>query len=281
MAKKTESVLLTIADKVEKSIREKNLHLEYPVILDFCRHKGVSSYTLHQIIEQELKRTESISDSECDTLGFVPIGRHQKPVKSESAVSPAKEPKKADEAAAPKPSKFKSFRKISGRIGVGVAVILFILAGIMFKKLSDKNSTYRTRLGDIQSELNDYKGFRFADWFSTNHSHASTDKQEYEFVVKKGDTLTADCHVDCEASNNDYLAVYITKGYNTGDVLLKLSGSDKSEKLSYTFPESGTYTLTLKYSKDASVSIGEDKAKVSNIYIKSRQIKNAKNIAEQ
>ncbi|MDE6130979.1 MAG: hypothetical protein K2F74_05250, partial [Muribaculaceae bacterium] len=220
-------------------------------------------------------------DTECDALGFVHARHQQKPVESESSVSTSKEPKKTGEAATPKSSKFKRFLKISGRIGVGVVVILFILAGIMFKKLSDKNSTYRTRLGDIQSELNDYKGFRFADWFSTNHTHDSTDKQEYEFVVKKGDTLTVDCHVDCEASNNDYLAVYIAKGYEKGTELLKLSGSNKSEFLSYTFPESGTYTLTMLYHKDSSVSVGEDKAKVTNIHIMSKKIEKAKNIAEQ
>lgn len=72
MANNPDSILLTISDMVSESIKNRSLHLDYNDILDMCREQKISSYALHQIIEHELVRKETISNKiDKKTIGFV------------------------------------------------------------------------------------------------------------------------------------------------------------------------------------------------------------------
>lgn len=72
MANNPDSILLTISDMVSKSIKNRSLHIDYNDILDMCREQKISSYALHQIIEHELVRKETISNKiDKKTIGFV------------------------------------------------------------------------------------------------------------------------------------------------------------------------------------------------------------------
>lgn len=72
MANKPDSILLTISDMVSESIKNKTLHQDYNDILDMCRDQKISSYALHQIIERELVRKETISNKiDKKSIGFV------------------------------------------------------------------------------------------------------------------------------------------------------------------------------------------------------------------
>lgn len=72
MADNHDSILLTISDMVSESIKNKTLHIDYNDILDMCRDQKISSYALHQIIERELVRKETISNKiDKKSIGFV------------------------------------------------------------------------------------------------------------------------------------------------------------------------------------------------------------------
>lgn len=72
MANKPDSILLTISDMVSESLKNKTLHQDYNDILDMCRDQKISSYALHQIIERELVRKETISNKiDKKSIGFV------------------------------------------------------------------------------------------------------------------------------------------------------------------------------------------------------------------
>lgn len=74
MAVKNESALLIISEVVRKSIEEKTLHIDYPAIINLCREKKISSYTLHQIIERELALMEAAPDDQpTRKVGFVKV----------------------------------------------------------------------------------------------------------------------------------------------------------------------------------------------------------------
>lgn len=72
MANNPDSILLAISDMVSESIKNKTLHQDYNDILDLCRDQKISSYVLHQIIERELVRKETISNKiDKKSIGFV------------------------------------------------------------------------------------------------------------------------------------------------------------------------------------------------------------------
>lgn len=57
---------------VSESIKNKTLHQDYNDILDMCRDLKISSYALHQIIECELVRKETVSKIiDKKSIGFV------------------------------------------------------------------------------------------------------------------------------------------------------------------------------------------------------------------
>ena len=72
MANNPDSIILTISDMVSESIKNKTLHQDYNDILDMCRDLKISSYALHQIIECELVRKETVSKKiDKKSIGFV------------------------------------------------------------------------------------------------------------------------------------------------------------------------------------------------------------------
>lgn len=74
MANNPDSILLTISDMVSESIKNKTLHQDYNDILVICRDQKISSYALHQIIESELVRKETISNKiNRKSIGFVKL----------------------------------------------------------------------------------------------------------------------------------------------------------------------------------------------------------------
>lgn len=75
---------------VAESLRDRKLHLDYPDLLDMCRIHGISSYTLHQIIEQSLVKTETDSDEPRKSIGFVRLKTPVKVVSEEPKAAPRK-----------------------------------------------------------------------------------------------------------------------------------------------------------------------------------------------
>ena len=70
MAKNNESILFSIADLIGKSIKSKSLVQDYPELLAECRKLKISSYTLHLLIENDLKRGEVVPIEPLKTPGF-------------------------------------------------------------------------------------------------------------------------------------------------------------------------------------------------------------------
>lgn len=85
MTTKHDSVLLTISDIVAQSICNKKLQADYPDILNLCRNSRVSSYTLHQIIEQELVNSQDKEERVCRKIGFVRVVIPEKPFEGKLA----------------------------------------------------------------------------------------------------------------------------------------------------------------------------------------------------
>ena len=101
----------------------------------------------------------------------------------------------------------------------------------------------------------------FPDWTSTNKGQAgSTSSKTYTITANAGDVLTFDWVVSSE-SNYDKLIVTLS-----GSEIINKSG-EYSGTYEYSFTQSGTYTLLVKYTKDGSVDRGNDYAKVYNIIL--------------
>lgn len=169
MAAKNESALLIISEVVRKSIEEKNLHIDYPAILNLCREKKISSYALHQIIERELALTEAAPDDQpAKKVGFVKVVVPERPrpvppgkgaTKSED-----KEPVRNDDTDVVKKPSFirRVFRStlrallvitVLGLIGLGV----FLLNGSLNdtkNELSDAKNKIRLLSSEV-SNLNE------------------------------------------------------------------------------------------------------------------------------
>ncbi|MDO4197131.1 MAG: Ig-like domain-containing protein, partial [Prevotellaceae bacterium] len=110
----------------------------------------------------------------------------------------------------------------------------------------------------------DGTGVNYGDWISTNTAHSSTSNKSYTINATTGQKLTFDWRVSSESYDKLKVTIGSTTLVNTGGTT---SGSEE-----YTFNSSGTYTLTLSYTKDSSVSSGEDKAYVSNIHYGARDL---------
>ena len=98
----------------------------------------------------------------------------------------------------------------------------------------------------------------YDDWTSTNKSHSTTSSKTYTIEANEGEGLSFDWIVSSEASY-DKLIVTID-----GTEVLNKSGN-YSGTYSYTFTSSGSHTLVVKYTKDGSVSSGDDYGKIYNI----------------
>ena len=99
----------------------------------------------------------------------------------------------------------------------------------------------------------------YSDWTSTNEGQGSTTSSNiYTITASAGDILTFDWLVSSE-SNYDWLTVTLN-----GSEILKRSG-EYSGTYQHTFTSSGTYLMTVSYTKDESNDRNGDYAKVYNI----------------
>ena len=99
----------------------------------------------------------------------------------------------------------------------------------------------------------------YSDWASTNQGQSSSiSSNSYTIIANAGDVLTFDWLVSSE-SNYDKLIITIA-----GPEILNKSG-ELSGTYQHTFTSSGTFPMEVKYTKDVSVDMGSDYAKVYNI----------------
>lgn len=103
----------------------------------------------------------------------------------------------------------------------------------------------------------------FDPWTSTNHSHGSTSYITYTLNTRIGSVLSFEYNVSSEAA--DYFRASID-----GVSILTAAGTDQGDNytlFTYTFTESGTFTLRLEYVKDGTVHTGNDLVSVRNIVL--------------
>ena len=101
----------------------------------------------------------------------------------------------------------------------------------------------------------------YPDWTSTNKGQAgSTSSKNYTITANAGDVLTFDWLVSSESGYDKFIVTL------SGSEILNKSG-EYSGAYEYSFTQSGTYTLLVKYTKDGSVDRGNDYAKVYNVIL--------------
>lgn len=101
------------------------------------------------------------------------------------------------------------------------------------------------------------------DWTSSNHGHSTTDTKNYTITATAGQILSFTYGVSSE-SGYDKLTIKI----GTTTLVNGISGEQNGTK-TYTFPSSGTYTLTVTYTKDGSNSSGQDCGWIKDIRLDS------------
>lgn len=102
------------------------------------------------------------------------------------------------------------------------------------------------------------------DWTSTNKLDYSTSENRYTLNVQAGNVLKFDWSVSSESSF-DKLTIYLIENETINITLVDAVSGENSGSESYTFTNTGTYTLVAEYTKDQSQSNGADEGRIYNI----------------
>lgn len=267
MPPKAKSGIQTISDLVAQSINQKKLHVDYNDILAQCRKANISSYTLHQIIEYELLRAEGDASTQPkhDDLGFETLKvadepKPQPPVQEPVAPTP-------DSSGSWVSGFFKVFLVLTLLVGIFVGIGVNSRNEELREQLDNKNA----ELSSLRRQINEYEGYKFPNWTSTNKSQYSKDEKEIQFQAKKGDVFSAVCNVDCSDYAN--FTMYITLAGGKATKLTELSGlRNYNVPVSYTIPDDGTYYVKMIYQKKWEKSYGADEANVRDIRLMPKEI---------
>ncbi len=109
-------------------------------------------------------------------------------------------------------------------------------------------------------EVSEASTLRLEDWESDNHSHNSTSNHVYTFDAVAGAGIQFDYYVSSEGGC-DWLTIQLD-----GTQVVRVAGS-ASDTYVGTLTTAGSHTITVSYSKDGSVSNGEDLGRIYNIMI--------------
>ena len=101
----------------------------------------------------------------------------------------------------------------------------------------------------------------YGNWTSSYKYDGCYESKTYSFYAEKGDEITFDWVTSSE-SGYDYLNVRLD-----GVTILSKSGINSGNYSNY-LESDGTHTLVVSWSKDESVSAGNDEVSVNNIYVK-------------
>lgn len=272
MAEKFNHIILIIADKVRDSITNRRLHTDYPLLLEYCRSKKVSSYALDLIIQRELKASE---------IEELPLPRQMLEKVYLHGASPSWGGTSPDisggggeggeKGSDEQKSKKGRFSRILRKIGIIVwALLTFCLlaAAVIIKR--DASAT-KKKYYDVKEEaMKVARAFKkitppyYSDWTSSNHGSPSEDIKTMLLYVDNGDRLSARAWADCE-NTHDYLEVSIGEDGERPTTLCKLSGRDNTYDIDYQFKSGGVYYLYLRFRKDGSISSYSDRGGLRNI----------------
>ena len=270
MADKFNYLLLNIADKVRDSILNRQLHIDYPKILEYCRIRKISSYTLDLIIRKELDILKMD-----DAILYPPPQMMEKIVPIEAKV----EGEQAQRENTPpiekiKPKKRMRKKRLSLLLKVlGIIIWFCVTTGLIItliitrKDLESKNEgLYQIHDAaiTIANAFNKISPTQISDWTSSNTGHFSEDKISIPLYVEAGDELKGEAWVDSEYIH-DYLEVSIGREGIYPERLCKISGHDAQYEIKYKFNSDGLYSLYIRYRKDGSFSYNADQGGVRNL----------------
>ena len=145
----------------------------------------------------------------------------------------------------------------------------FTAGNIYYRILSESEKTVEvTYCGDDYSSEEEYSGNiiipgsvslgLFEDWTSPDINDGETTETSYTITVEEATTLQFNWSVSCEA-NYDWLTITFD-----GERLVHVSGNESGTYVK-NIENAGTYTLVATYSKDGSVSNGNDNGTISDI----------------
>lgn len=153
----------------------------------------------------------------------------------------------------------------------------------LFNSLNAANakvSKAKKKLRDINYELtNKFTTYTYYDaWKSSNHSDGSYSEKTFTFSASAGDVLNIPYYVSSE-SGCDYLTISCKRQGYSAEQLVKEAGVYSGTRV-YTIPYTDSYSLTIKYSKDGSVSKNNDNGGVKSWYIYRPAIENLRNLSK-
>lgn len=181
----------------------------------------------------------------------------------------------------------KSF-KVPFWITLGLLVVTIILSVAMIYLYWEESEAHWNSYCHAQNTISEIDNIcqgnvtaepvTYPAWTSSNHANSSVDYYRYGIDGREGDVLKFDYFVDSE-SYDHFIATIMRDG--SEKVLKDMSGSNKSGTVTYVLPADGSYTLEVKYQKDGSESYGRDKARVSDLTLKSDVLSHIKRLIRE
>lgn len=283
-----------IIKSVDAAVKSNSISEKYADFLNQCKELGISSYSLNTIIHysNENKKNKNLVKDFDKELFVSDLKQKEENLELKIAEKQAEIDNLNERVEASKG-------------WVKLAVFLLVLSFIfivLYGKAVERNysnkkeiTSYKEQLlkadsvyeaemcfyenqlfkadslfGDVLSvvdKISNGKDRRFNDWASTNHNHSSESKQIYSFDAQRGDKLYYCYFVSSEPRFDSLIISIIERDSDSCIKLQTVTGEEKSKAI-YHFSTSGSFSLEMKYKKDGSVNKNQDKAEVSNIFLR-------------
>lgn len=286
---KSTSSLLSIYDIVELTalfVDQNFSRGDYDMLLKNVVSSGLSSFHLNTIIvrvkeaaKDKKENYQSKEYSHADISSFTQI--------CQVPIIKIKEKKVVETKIVVEKEQIKVLRHEWGKYTWGGFLFLIVgLVGVLWElgvlrgenihlsrenaALTNRNINYESKLVHIK-EVISTPLLTLPSWRSTNHKDGSESHKEYVINISKGDLLSFNYNISSEVSY-DYLLVYVEEAIMKDKKLIfRMSGENKSGKVSYVFDCKGPCTIDVKYVKDGSYSRGLDKAEIFDICVYSSE----------
>ena len=263
----TPNSLLELIEQVNISVKSGTLEKDYPDYLKKCRNIGVSSYVLNTLVCCAKKQDDSSVFIQPDKNFFVNVSAESKDKRAnDDKINVVR---------------IKTIRKIPWWFFVILIVLIVFTAGFAYDSFTQRKvmdclaKEYDTEISALKGKLNIILSLSehleadivLGNWKSDNNENNTVSQKSYRFQAEEGDILSFGYVVSSEKCC-DSLSALLQCPNDSIVRLVKQAKGEVSSSCSYTFGQTGAYTLVFSYTKDYSVTKSLDCAMVNNIIIR-------------